>query len=388
MGTNLPAFINCLETEELILELRTLFKEKGANINVENTQDGNIVSNLNEALQVCDVVLKGEGVGAENVEYVFNIFVTVILLIPIDQSEELITTLCEKLSNEDEFGPSKLQVLNNLFHGLDESCSLRFTVYSTMVKLAGKTDQMTSLETDLDKIKTWMGLWDVSMVKYQGLLRTLHEGQLACDNGDMATKVMIELLGTYTEANASQARDDAQKCIVTCIANPQTFVMDHLLQLKPVKFLEGEAIHDLLTIFVSGKLQHYTQFHERKPDFISSIGLSHEACLQKMRMLTLMSIAETQTEISFDRLCREMKLTEQEVERFILEVVRTKAVRAKIDQVNDQVLLSSTTHRTFGKPQWQQLRDSLVSWQNNLGQVLGSLDSLMHHVATGAAQPE
>ena len=36
-------------------------------------------------------------------------------------------------------------------------------------------------------------------------------------------------------------------------------------------------------------------------------------------MLTLMSIAETQTEISFDKLCREMKLNEDDVERFILE---------------------------------------------------------------------
>ena len=53
-------------------------------------------------------------------------------------------------------------------------------------------------------------------------------------------------------------------------------------------------------------------------DFTVS-GLSHEACLQKMRMLTLMSIAETQTEISFDKLCREMKLNEDDVERFILE---------------------------------------------------------------------
>jgi len=257
-----------------------------------------------------------------------------------------------------------------------------------MVMLAGKCDQMGMLETNLDKIKVWMGQWDVSMARYQGLLRSLHEGLLACGSSEQATKVMIELLGTYTEANASQARDDAQKCIVTCIADPQTFVMDHLLTLKPVKFLEGEAIHDLLTIFVSGRLQQYQQFHDRKADFVTSIGLSHDACMQKMRMLTLMSIAETQSEISFDMLCREMMLNEDDVERFILEVVRSKAIRAKIDQVNNQVLLSSTTHRTFGKPQWQHLRDSLVSWQHNLGQVLGSLDTLMHHVATGAAPAE
>jgi translation initiation factor 3 subunit M len=59
---------------------------------------------------------------------------------------------------------------------------------------------------------------------------------------------MIELLGTYTTENASQAREEAQRCIVASLADPHTFLLDHLLQLKPVKFLEGELIHDLVSI--------------------------------------------------------------------------------------------------------------------------------------------
>ena len=118
-----------------------------------------------------------------------------------------------------------------------------------------------------------------------------------CIYRKQATKVMIQLLGTYTEDNASQARDDAHRygfnlgwtilqlyvrnqrislslyspiitvmyvrimmwsfihcqgmcsspsrCIVTCLEDPNTFLMDHLLTLKPVKFLEGELIHDV-----------------------------------------------------------------------------------------------------------------------------------------------
>ena len=32
---------------------------------------------------------------------------------------------------------------------------------------------------------------------------------------------------------------------MTCLEDPNTFLMDHLLTLKPVKFLEGELIHDV-----------------------------------------------------------------------------------------------------------------------------------------------
>ena len=66
---------------------------------------------------------------------------------------------------------------------------------------------------------------------------------------------MVELLGTYTTENASQAREEAQRCIVASLADPQTFLLDRLLQLTPVKFLERELIHDLLKIFVSDRLE-------------------------------------------------------------------------------------------------------------------------------------
>ena len=83
---------------------------------------------------------------------------------------------------------------------------------------------------------------------------------------------MVELLGSYTEDNASQARVDAHRCIVRALKDPNAFLFDHLLTLKPVKFLEGELIHDLLTIFVSAKLASYVKFYQNNKDFIDSLG--------------------------------------------------------------------------------------------------------------------
>jgi translation initiation factor 3 subunit M len=37
-----------------------------------------------------------------------------------------------------------------------------------------------------------------------------------------------------------------------------------------------------------------------------------------------------------------------------------------MDQAARKVYISSTMHRTFGRAQWQQLRDLLHSWKNNL----------------------
>merc|ERR1712024_82745 len=110
----------------------------------------------------------------------------------------------------------------------------------------------------------------------QKLLRLLHQNLLMCKRSEDAGQVMIELLGTYTTENASEAKEEAQRCIVASLADPNTFLFDHLLNLKPVKFLEGQLIHDLLKIFVFEKLEAYIKFFETNKDFVTGLGLKHE----------------------------------------------------------------------------------------------------------------
>lgn len=59
-------------------------------------------------------------------------------------------------------------------------------------------------------------------------------------------------------------------------------------------------------------------------------------------------------------------------------MLRTKLVKAKVDQVQNRVLVSSTMHRTFGKVQWQQLRNTLMKWKQNLAHVQGTIQAAIH----------
>ena len=47
-------------------------------------------------------------------------------------------------------------------------------------------------------------------------------------------------------------------------------------------------------------------------------------------------------------------------------VLKTKLVRAKIDQANEVVHVSSTMHRTFTTQHWNKLHVLLTSWKSNL----------------------
>lgn len=49
-------------------------------------------------------------------------------------------------------------------------------------------------------------------------------------------------------------------------------------------------------------------------------------------------------------------------------------MRARMDQAARKVHISSTMHRTFGRTQWQQLRDLLYSWKVNLALVQDTME--------------
>jgi len=142
--------------------------------------------------------------------------------------------------------------------------------------------------------------------------------------------------------------------------------------------LEGEKIHDLLTIFVSEKLSAYLQFYETNKQFVDGLGLSHEQNQKKMRLLTFMHLAESKKELNFDTVQKELLIAEGDVEPFIIEVLKTKLVRAKIDQLSKKIIVSSTMHRTFGKPQWQQLKETLAIWHANLQKVQHTVGGALH----------
>lgn len=82
-----------------------------------------------------------------------------------------------------------------------------------------------------------------------------------------------------------------------------------------------------------------------------------------------MQLAETNSEMTFQMIQDELRINEEEVEPFMIDVLKTKLVRARMDQSARKVFISSTMHRTFGRAQWQQLRELLYAWKVNLGGV-------------------
>ncbi|KAF7491333.1 Eukaryotic translation initiation factor 3 subunit M [Sarcoptes scabiei] len=360
----------CEELREYMLKLRAP---------ISQSSDANYIIDLQQIISVCDIVFKVE---KENeIEMVLNSIVSVLLQVGANQPEAsaLLASFCDQLTKAPNAKTSAtaFRVLQNLFNGFIHTPH-RYKVYLTLVKLSEPSGQVRLIYNNLPQFKKWFPVEVFGAEKIQELLRLLYSILQKNKQPDMAAKVMVELLTTYTEENASQARDDAHQCIISAIADPHTFLMDYLLTLKPVKFLEGELIYELLTIFVTENLSSYIDFYKSHASYITDVlNLSHDANMQKMRLLTFMQMAEIKKELSYADIQKELKLTVDQVENFVIDVLKTKLVKAHIDQANQKVIVSSTMHRTFGRAQWKQLLETLKQCSENIAKIQDTLVQYM-----------
>lgn len=312
---------------------------------------------------------------------VLNSLLSLIIISPLDRISKLVTTFCEsvvkaQLPNE-RFGIVKLRILSNLFHGLMSNSKDRYTVYIHLAKCSLLVKNLEYLPTSLDEVKKYFKIWNTNNEENQALFRILFDALSTMNDSTNALRVVIELLSTFDKENASKSRDDAHKCIVYCINDPNIFVFDSLLLLEPIKYLEGELIHNLFTIFVSGKLNQYLEFYEAHKTFVSQTGMNHEKNIDKLRILTLMSLAENNKELPFDLLQKQLRIEADEIESFVIDAIRTKCIRCKIDHLARTVTILSVSYRTFTKQHWQVLKERLEKWKETLTLVNQNLTNLI-----------
>lgn len=371
----LPAFID-VEEQDQAQEIRAYLRSCGADIKEESTTP--LHEDLDQLLSACDITFKNES----ELEGVMNSLLSLILVVT-ENRDDLIRKFCHNVAEantEEATSLSRLRILSILLNWLHERDPVRYDVYCTQIKVAGKAGMIDQITVSLDQVKSWITMWELDGEKARKVYRLLFDALTEDRQSEEATKVMVELLRTYSDENASEVKDDAKNCIVSLLGRPNVLIMDFLLTLPPVAALQGELIYQLLNIFVSGRLFDYEEFYGKNKDFVDSCGLSHEKNLHKMRVLTFMSMGEAKSEVSFDDLSKELNISFEEIEEFVIEALRSKLVRAKVDQVNKKVVISSGTHRTFGVNQWQELRSRLEDWRQSLLSVRSSMQSVVPNV--------
>lgn len=345
--------------------------------------------NVTEILDIFEAIFVE--LNEADLECVLNNIVSILVTVDPELNSPFYTQFTSKLMVASKtypyFRTIFLRVLWLMFQSLDDRKKLRCVVYTSILDLSLMVDRFNQIYKGIENFQNMFENIDDRCPEMHALYRKLYGILMKLGQGDQASKIMTNLLSTYTDETAKEAREDAIMCILSAISDPNTFLLEPLLNLKPIQQLENETIYDLLRIFISENFHSYLDFYKKHNDLITKHWkLDHEKNLRKMRQLTFMQLVEGCTEISFETISKELNLSETEVERFIIDVIKTKLVKARMDQFAKKVYVTSSMSRTFGLKQWQHLGDMLHIWRQNIDNVNESLVSLVHNNEGGAVE--
>jgi translation initiation factor 3 subunit M len=133
----------------------------------------------------------------------------------------------------------------------------------------------------------------------------------------------------------------------------------------------------LLKVFQEGKLDEYHSFlnaHGGEAKVLQPYGLSSETCIRQMRILSLCSLAAEHEEIPYSVVAKTLLLPSvDEVESWVIAAVSSGLLSAKMDQLQQKVMVERCVVRRFDTEQWKRLQSRLKVWKENVGGVINGL---------------
>jgi hypothetical protein len=105
--------------------------------------------------------------------------------------------------------------------------------------------------------------------------------------------------------------------------------------------------------------------------------MNHEKNISKMRLLNFLTLAENNKELPFELLQKELQIEVAEIESFVIDAIRTKCIRCKIDHLGRNISVMNVSYRTFTKQHWHMLKERLDKWKENLALVNQNLSNLL-----------
>ncbi|KAI6221619.1 Eukaryotic translation initiation factor 3 subunit M [Aphelenchoides besseyi] len=376
-------FFASKEEKTSVAELHDFFTSKEVKLAAPSKD---LFSSIKQFLQATEKV--AEQLNEKDLELVLNAILNLSIVLTVEQTVEFVKQICEIFATEpfqtkgwNSNAGVAIRVLSNMLHLYAERPQIGLLILKRILEIAGKAEVTQMVDTSLEAVEKYATDWKLTVEDKRELLRVLHHALIVDNRADSAFEVMTTLLKTYTDVDADRAKEDARECVRTAIVDPKSFSVDALLRLTAVQRLQqtDPKIHQVLTLFSTGQLADYRQFIKANPNFVrDQLQVDEEILEKKIKMLSLISLAETQSVISLKKLSTELDIPDIELlEEFLIDAIRINAVNGKINERSSEFVITTFQHRSFARPQWELLQKRLSSLLKNVKRSHGNLDKLL-----------
>ncbi|KAI9363239.1 hypothetical protein BD770DRAFT_424915 [Pilaira anomala] len=304
----------------------------------------------------------------KEVEGAFNLMIVTILGAPSTVLSEAVQAFVDTLTKtESNKTGLKQKILLNLYNALPGNSPLRYNAFVGLVEVTTQADELESLYGQLEYVDAWTKQWGIDQQTQRSLYEYLSKVLSSAGEEKLALDFLLKKLATFEE-NDNQVVALAKEVVLRAIGMDNFFAFEDLLQYSSIQKLKGTEEYELLDIFLNGTLSTYQEFAKSHAGLIQDA----EKNIHKMRLLSLASLGSENLarELTYADIAKNLQIQEEEVEMWVIDVIRAGLVEAKLDQLNKTVIVHRSIYRVFGQEQWKKLSTSLSAWKENLNEIL------------------
>jgi len=335
-------------------------------------EDDKVADAFSKIVEETDLILskiKSE----RDLESIFNLEIAICIKSNLKQ---LVVRMANIISESQNGKASrKMKILNNIYSNLEVNDPLRYDVYLSIVKFSAKNDYMDIIVNHLVKLDLWLRNWGSSVEQKRELFLTLRNLLNSSNHQMEAYECLFKYLNTFENSDANTlntSKDNAREAIKDAINNESIFNFEELLKLRAIQNLSSEPCFELAKIFLAGDINEYNNFISGHNNIINELSLNDEECRKKIRMLTLVTVVgqEIPGRVSYSVVQEALNIPEEEVELYILDVIRAGLIDAKMNQLDKTIIVNRATPRQFTENEWKKLDTRIDEWKSNLKNIL------------------
>mmetsp|Transcript_16067 Transcript_16067/g.44430 ORF Transcript_16067/g.44430 Transcript_16067/m.44430 type:complete len:408 (-) Transcript_16067:82-1305(-) len=225
------------------------------------------------------------------------------------------------------------------------------------------------------QVETMLNEWKVEPVARRELYQVAAEAsQKSLIAKQQFTLLVLE---TYSASDVdASGMEAAKQAAIGAIRDPVSLFVQQrkILSLPATEALQTNdaSLYDLLKVFQEGNLEDYNSFIKSKggDSVLAQWDLSAEDCARHMRILSLCSLASEHEEIPYALVAETLQTDAGDVEKWVIAAVSSGLLSAKMDQLQEKIMVERSAVRRFDMDQWRTLQSRLHLWKQNVGGIL------------------
>jgi translation initiation factor 3 subunit M len=290
--------------------------------------------------------------------------------------------MCQNLSAPISSSPQNggglaLSILSTIFNTTAANSEVRYHVLLAILRVIRATSNFETLRPQLKQLDKWLEAWETDEEDARKLYLAVADVAADAGEDEQSYTYLLRAIRTFPsdESSSPEARELSLRALKAALIHPTHFDFQDLTDLDSIQGLRNSdpIYFQLLEIFNSDLLDDYNDFKDEHDGWVDESGLDDSVLNQKMRLLTLASMAASagQTRsLPYDKIAKALQIPSEDVEMWVIDVIRAGLVEGKLSQQTQTFLIHRSTYRVFGDNQWREVASRLDMWRNSLVGVL------------------